>query len=271
MTYQNGDSEDRLIARLRTKLNSRAAMKAECTQFVKDWEPLARKAYWAYSHFLLHSKAGQPRSHSFELEYLDAWCDHYISAVQASAQFMAEMPSTTVAQKLLVTWHFPEYPLFLPAVRLHNILALIAQEAEWMISAAGRENLYLFRPPATSLGIVRAFKEGRPVAAMLDYCYDETSVIVSDFLGYPARTPGGIFVLAQRFGYQIEVLSFRDGKFVIVDSFGAADGTIPDSVQRVNQAIENEILRDPVRWLLWPSVDRRWIGVDYELASSQSS
>lgn len=183
---------------------------------------------------------------------------------------MAELPLTNIERRLLVTWHFPEYPLILPTARLHDILVLIAQEAEWMTSAAGKEDLYLFRPPSTPIRILRAFKEGRPVAAMLDYCYDETAYEVADFLGYPARTPSGIFALAQRFRYEVEVLSFRDGKLVIIDSFTAADGTIRDSVQRVNQAIEGEILRDPVRWLLWPSVDRRWIGVDYELASALS-
>lgn len=256
--------EEILVASLSSKLEDPIAVREECTQFVERYETIAKKANWAYQHFLRQTGSRSTFLNYFQTDFLQAWCDFFKYAAMANLNQKIEIPITDYRQKLILTWHFPEYPLLVPEVCTNNILLVAAQKTNWMVSAAGLENLYLFRSGSTGISLIRAFKEQRPIAAMLDYCYDESSHITANFLSYPARTPIGLFTLAEKFNYQIELLSFRDAECVVIDSFWANQGTILDNVIRVNQVIEKEILTDPARWLLWPSVDRRWIGTDYE-------
>jgi lauroyl/myristoyl acyltransferase len=159
----------------------------------------------------------------------------------------------------------PEWPLILAAVPRVNGLALIAQDAAWIRRAVGSSSVLPFRKAGAVVALARAFRSGRPIAAMLDYCYDETAAVEAPFLGRMSRTPIGLFALARRYGYRIDVLSVADGAACTVEQIESREVAISDNVMlagTVNAAIGRQVLLDPARWLLWPALDRRWTGSD---------
>jgi hypothetical protein len=204
----------------------------------------------------------------FEVEHVAAWEEHgwYARQVAEGAHLKADVPDLT--RRVLVTWHFPEYPLLLPLVGRQEALVLIAQQAAWLDAASRGAELCLFRQPGGAMTVARAFRGHRPIVAMLDYCYDETASVVASFCGYPTRTPAGVFQLAQRFGYELLVVEL-DGEGVpaVADSF-VPNADVAAAAARVNAVLERSIFAAPPRWLLWASVDRRWLGVDYQEQAS---
>jgi hypothetical protein len=200
----------------------------------------------------------------FELQHLLAWEEHarYAQQVTDGARLKADVPDLT--RRVLVTWHFPEYPLLLPLVGRQEALVLIAKQAAWLDAASQGAELCLFRQPGGAMTVARAFRSHRPVVAMLDYCYDETASVVASFCGYPARTPAGVFHLAHRFGYELVMVELNAyGEPAIADSF-VPDADVAAAAARVNAVLERSIFTAPPRWLLWASVDRRWLGVNYD-------
>ena len=232
-----------------------------------DDPALARKAGWAYRRAAARLGLAASREGVFELRHLDAWQEHawYAGEVARGLRLAAEAPD--LRRHVLVTWHFPEYPLLLPFVAPQRPLVLIAEPSGWLTSGAGDAELCLFREPGGAMRVARAFRAGRPIVAMLDYCYDETASVVASFCGYPARTPAGVFQLAHRFGYALTIADIgASGEPRAVDEF-APDADPATAAARVNAALEELIFDAPPRWLLWASVDRRWIGVDYDAAA----
>jgi lauroyl/myristoyl acyltransferase len=225
---------------------------------------LARKAAWAYGRAAARLGLRSTSAGVFELEHLRAWEDHRRSAdaTVRGARLAGDVPD--LARQVVVTWHFPEYPLLLPLLGRQRALVLIAERAAWLEESAHEAELCLFREPGGALAVARAFRDGRPVVAMLDYCYDDTSAVLAPFCGYPARTPAGVFRLAHRFGYALTVVEIDEsGRPRAADSFAPG----PDAAAaaaRTNAVLEQLIFSAPPRWLLWASIDRRWVGVDYD-------
>jgi len=93
---------------------------------------------------------------------------------------------------------------------------------------------------------------------MFDYCYPDSHAVSSQLLGRASRTPAGLLHLARRFGYEIQVVSARDGLPLILETFDPAELSVEEAARRINAAIESEILRDPARWLLWAIAEDRW-------------
>lgn len=223
-----------------------------------------RKAAWAYRRAAERLGVATSPPGVFELRHLDAWDEHrvYAERVARGARLVADVPDLT--RQVLVTWHFPEYPLLLPLVARQQALVLIAQPAASMTEASYGAELCLFRQPGGAMAVARAFRAHRPIVAMLDYCYDETASVIADFCGYPARTPAGVFRLAHRFGYELAVVELNaEGEPTVIDSF-APDDDVTAAATRVNGVLERSIFAAPPRWLLWASVDRRWLGVEYD-------
>jgi hypothetical protein len=226
---------------------------------------LARKAGWAYRRAA--SRCGRPALSRgvFELWHLDAWREHGWYAGQAAAGVRIAASVPDLRRTLLVTWHLPEYPLLLPLLAEQRALVLVAEVSPWLgaAAAASGADLCPFRRPGAGFEILRAFRDGRPVAAMLDYCYDETASVVADFCGYPARTPIGVFRVGYRFGYTTLFVQIDEtGRVAVLDRFPCARDPVT-AARRVNRVLERVIFDAPPRWLLWASVDRRWIGTDY--------
>jgi lauroyl/myristoyl acyltransferase len=199
----------------------------------------------------------------FMLEHLNAWAEHRRYAEQAvrGDRLAFELPD--IAGHVVVTWHFPEYPLLLPLVGCQGALVLIAERAAWLDATQHGAELCLFREPGGALTVARAFRDGRPIVAMLDYCYDDTSSVLAPFCGYPAKTPAGVFRLAHRFGYEMTIVAMDESGYPSAAGSFTPGPDAEKAAERTNATLERLILAAPPRWLLWPSVDRRWIGVDY--------
>jgi hypothetical protein len=232
-----------------------------------DRAVIARKAGWAYRRSAERLGIQSAPRGVFELQHLAAWDEHRWYAEQVARGAHLEFDAPCLADRLLITWHFPEYPLLLPIVAEQGALVLIANDEAWLRAGSRGAELCLFRNPGAVMAVARAFRLHRPVVAMLDYCYDETASVIANFCGYPARTPSGVFQLARRFGYAADVIELSaDGTPVVIDSF-TPGADVAAAAARVNVALERSIMSAPPRWLLWASVDRRWLGVDYEAGS----
>ncbi|MDO9048871.1 MAG: hypothetical protein Q7U66_14220 [Methylobacter sp.] len=219
------------------------------------------KAYWAYVKAA--ERLNMPYRATFELEYLESWADYYLHAATAVASDASTLDGAK-ERTILLTWHHPEAPLLMAKIQSLGALTLIAQEARWMLELMGAGNTLLFRNPSSGISLLKAFRKGQTIACMMDYCYDETVNVKIPFLGYQAATPAGLLMLASRFGYQIDFISYKNNSACIIASTHARNRTAEDLAVWINALLEHEIIAEPTRWLLWPSVDRRWRGVQYE-------
>jgi hypothetical protein len=220
-----------------------------------------RKAYWAYVKAA--ERLNMPHRATFELEYLESWVDYYLHAATVVASD-STITNSAKERTIFLTWHHPEAPLLMAKIKSLGALTLIAQEAHWMLELMGSGNTLLFRNPSSSISLLKAFRKGRSIACMIDYCYDETVNVKAPFLGYQASTPSGLLILASRFGYQIDFVSYKNKGIFKVASTHASNRTSQDLAAWINTHLEHEIIAEPARWLLWPSVDRRWRDVQYD-------
>lgn len=255
-------TEDDVILDLADKLSKNSPISHECLNYASQYDFLARKSYWAYEHFCTRMGHEILSPAWFQQRYLEAWSDFFLSAAQASRGQRLILPKVETQKKIFIVWHFPEYPLLLPAVRDINALVLIAQQAQWMKLAAGENHLFNFLTAKNNLQLIRAFRLNQPIVAMMDYCYENTSCSEIEFLSYKAKTPNGLIKLAKRYQYTIEIISLTDGLVQVLDSIPTPLYSMHDILSLINNLIEKAILSNPPRWLLWPSVDNRWIGVN---------
>ena len=190
-----------------------------------------------------------------------AWRDSILHLVNQGSSLEIQIPAD-LAGMLLVGWHFPEHLGLIPFILRRDILCLVASEESWMEEMRRQNCIYCFRGGPVSSLLPRAFHAGRPVFAMFDHCYESSRHIITEFLSYPARTPTGILELAARHRYRVGLVSARGRIIKVIQSFPATPD-IRATVLTLNRTLEKEILRRPARWLLWPAVPQRWIGVDY--------
>lgn len=245
---------------------SRAQRKALLERALPDDLPEARKAAWAYRHVLRRRHEAERGMTSFQAAYAAAVRDHALFALDPAALPVAvELPGK-LDHVLIVGWHFPEHVCLLDAALHFGVLVLSAGPAPWLAKLAAAGLVLNFRDRRCPVRLARWMAAGRPVYAMADHCYPETVSTIVPFLSYPARTPVGVFRLAERYGYAVEVLAPRDGgRRATLRRIGRTPDTGADDLCRdATAAIEAEILRSPDRWLMWPAVDKRWIGATYD-------
>lgn len=254
-----GPEEDNLIAELRLLRAagaSREKQEALCDRFLPSYLPIAQRAFALYDYCRTRGDVGGDlTSDAFLAEHLRAWRDFFLNAA-AIADRPARPPLFDPARKLLVGWHAPDHPLWIRDLPEGNVLVLTARDAGWLqVEGIGHE-FYCFRRARLGTRLLRAFHTGRPVFAMLDYCYQETLQTRVEFLGHPAATPTGVLQLALRFGYEIVFLRQTDSPVELIPRPDRDD--VGELALQINQRIETEIRAQPTRWLLWVSVDSRW-------------
>jgi hypothetical protein len=251
------EQEDAAVQELRSLLRGGASegeVLARSIVLAQGYDGVARKAQWVFRECLGDSPSPVEVYH----RHIEAWREFLLAAARGRGPGDLVPEGRRPERAIYFGWHFPEYPLWLENMSRWGLLLLVARVPAWMAETTGRDALCNFRDPALNLAIPRALKAGRPIFAMFDYCYADSHSVVTDFLGRPSRTPGGLLHLARRFGYKAHVVSARDGLPVFLDTFDPAAFTVEECARRINAAIEAEILRDPARWLLWPIAEERW-------------
>jgi hypothetical protein len=230
--------------------------------FLENYEPMIRKAAWAYRHYC--SRSGCIPDPDFLQDHRVAWKDFLLSAAhKRNTGSFNNYGSDFFRSKLLLCWHFPEYPQYVQAVAKSRIITVLPKPVPWMQELDELGLAFYFHKQNNAQQLLRSMKEGHPILIMMDYAYESTRNAVSPFLSYPAKTPIGLIDLAARFGYGAIIFSRKQECFFdLGEELGRG---CRDAVLRaVNGAIEQEILQSPARWLLWAGVDRRWIGCTYE-------
>lgn len=230
--------------------------------FIDGYEPIIRKAAWAYRHFCRRS--GHVPDADFLEGHRAAWKDFLLAAAcERNAGKFDDYSPEFFKSKLLLCWHFPEYPQYVNAVAQAGIITVLPKPVPWMRQLDDLGLTFYFQEQDNALRLIRWMKHSRPILIMMDYAYQSTRNEISSFLSYPAKIPVGLIDLAARFGYVAIVFSRKHGCFF--DLGEALDPSCRDFVlSAVNGAIEQEILHSPARWLLWAGVDRRWVGCTYE-------
>lgn len=258
MSSEEVFDEDVLVAQLADHLDDVDAMAAILAPTVVRFVPLARKGAWAAEQVAGNGVIAPPAA-SFRAAWLGSWARFYVNAARAARGDGVQLPTDVTERTLILTWHDPGYPLLLRDCGCTGALALLAQECSWMARALGPANLYVFREGGPPRELVRAMVSGRAVVAMFDYCYDETASVVAPFLGRPCRTPIGLMRLASRFGYSIQVVSWNKHRPEVALSLPVADIAPADLAAAINACLTQAIAANPEAWLLWPSLDRRWV------------
>jgi hypothetical protein len=251
------EQEDAAVLELRSLLRSGASgdeIQARSIVLAQGYDPVARKA----QHVFRACMGDAVSPVEVYARHIEAWREFLLAAARGRGPGAIVPEGSSPERALYFGWHFPEYPLWLENMSRWGVLLLVARVSAWMEETTGRDALCNFRDPSLNLALPRALKAGRPVFAMFDYCYPDSHSVMTEFLGRPSRTPGGLLHLARRFGYKAHVVSERDGLPVLLDTFEPAGLSVEESAQRINTAIETEILRDPARWLLWPLAGDRW-------------
>jgi hypothetical protein len=248
--------ETRLIAAVAEAGEDAERVAALCREAVPAFAPLARKAAWA----LARAREGMPElgdpPSGFASDFVRSWLRFFVHAAEASRGRRLALPIGIRRRHLYVAWHFPEYPLLMPNLVGTGAAVLVAQRARWMeVATPGVARIDFLSSPHA---VKPRFARGDPIVAMLDYCYDATSAVVAPFLGHPARTPAGLLAYTARFGYDLTVVSVRPDRSAAATQLDIGDAGPRELAERVNRAIAQEIRLAPARWLLWPSVDRRW-------------
>lgn len=118
------------------------------------------------------------------------------------------------------------------------------------------------------LRLLGRLRRGGAVAAMMDYFYEDTSLVVTDFMGAPAATPAGLAMMAVRIQCPVvPVFILRDGDGYLVkfeeplvpsDSALSREEATFMLVSSMNAAIERTARHYPEQWTFWPSLPRRW-------------
>lgn len=213
---------------------------------------LLRKSYWCYLQVRQNFDLGPLLSiDEFGDQQVDAFSVYY----QLGAQFSL-LPSSEYTERILhVGWHFPEYPMLVSRLHGKGCHFLLAEATRWL-GLIPIENRIMFRSGLGDLRkLYRTFRDGIPIACMLDYCYDGTQYIESSFLGSQCRTPIGALHLAKEHGYTVKLWKNPHEVDVSVD---LQSTDVVMAAAAINQAIGSQIALDPARWLLWASLDRRW-------------
>ncbi len=254
--------EDDLVATLKNMPSEPYVINRLSRWLMVSMNDEIRKAYWAYGKAA--ERLNLPQRFTFELEYLTSWSEYYLHAATSVASDTTTVLDSVKEHTILATWHHPEAPLLMSEIKRIGALTLIAQEARWMVDLMGASNTLLFRDnPSSAIHLLRAFRKGRSIACMIDYCYDETVNVEAPFLGYQSATPIGLLMLASNFGYKIDLVSYKYNNACIIASEYASNWKAEDLAIWINSHLESEIISEPARWLLWPSVDRRWRNVRY--------
>lgn len=238
------------------------------SQICEIYKPAAKKAQWAYYEWVRRTGQTEWNLEDFFARHLGVWCSFI-----RNATLKVQIPSLDVPinleKTLLVSWHSPSYPLIVDWLIRRRVLILMARRVQWLQRVDDAGCAFYFRE-SSQLSLTRAFKDGRPVFAMVDHCYSETRSCSSSFLSFTVNSPTGIYELAKRFCYSLCFVTWDDSKVNLLPDFNDL-GNIEYLTRRVDNLIQREIIKKPESWLLWGALPDRWQKKDLEQALSRPS
>lgn len=263
------------LARL-TLRSGAAADEVVRSEAANSYWSLSKKAWWSWveTEKVLDAKDHKRSSltrlseREFRIKWISSWISYFVNAARVSegtpCGVAAIWGDTTqlASANVYICWHHPSWPFAASALSQMGAQLMVAEETEWLTSAIPEDKILKFRTPTGIRKTVELFQRGGPVAAMLDYCYADTSAVAHvPFLGKPSRTPIGLLRLANRYGYAISIVEMNDLARTpeIVAHVGPNRMPERELAIVVNEALSRAILADPEEWLLWPSLDRRWV------------
>ncbi|MCG8612417.1 MAG: lysophospholipid acyltransferase family protein [Pseudomonadales bacterium] len=122
--------------------------------------------------------------------------------------------------------------------------------------------------PKIAFKIFSRLKKNRPVAAMVDYFYEDTSLYLAPFMGQEAATPAGIPMIAAKLSIPVVPITVlrKDGNYQVIIDKPLKAKALDDKAQsafdlvcRINAWLEGCIRQHPEQWTFWPSLPRRWL------------
>lgn len=247
--------EESLIAKLRALKDDPSGQRQVLRNTWTEDSPMMRKAAKNFKMVAERIAGDHPGELEFVAGYLDS-C--YRNAIQAAetAPSTLKVSLEGGSRVLYLCWHFRDYPCIRAAVLARNALILVAKDADFMKDLADAGLTFNFRTSKSMFNLLRAMRNGRPIVAMFDYCYEGTRQDVIEFLSYPVKTPTGILRLAHMFGYEARVIGPVGGGVGTVGVFREIKDE-RKSALAINSCIGNNILQNPVEWLMWPALDQR--------------
>lgn len=221
------------------------------------YAPLARKAEWMTMHL---RRRGVPVDVVHADEHIDAWIE-FLNTAASAVGGKRLVTDVTSSSTIYLGLHHSTYPFLAQSILRSGVHVLVARKVKWL-EAIGGNFIDLLR----NAGDIRSIcQRHEPIFAMMDYCYDQTrSVCDAPFLSYPTRTPTGLLKLARRYQYDLAFLRpngrIHDG--ISVTQMQSAN--VETIARWMNSLIEEQVLAEPSRWLLWASLDRRLKALDYD-------
>lgn len=249
------DTEDAYISELSQIVTSPTALEWRAYKLAENYKNLAHRAYFLYQMACQRLGNVPIGQYEFITEHKRAWADFLISAAELHSDSFTLFPLKS--RHIYLTWHFPEYPRVLKVLTQLECIVLVARTGSWMENILGKDKLVDFRRDTRQL-LRKLESSDLPVFAMIDYCYDGTRSIMSEFLGYPTLTPIGIYELAQRYNYSVSFLDWDSGVLKLFPIDTGAIEQVSGCAGTVNRIITKSIVRSAPRWLLWGSIDQRW-------------
>lgn len=200
---------------------------------------------------------------NFLIKFQRSWAEFSVNALSnvmpikpACRLSLAGLPAIEEATLSLV-WHFPEYPLLMQRFMRDHVFSIVGDDATWTMPLVEHGLAGNFRTAAGLLRLKRALRARQSIAAAIDYCYVGTRSLPVSFMGQVCDTPAGIVEYCLAKNYRLQVITFNRGEAFAIGLNLTHCGDVATVLQTVNAIVADEILRDPSRWLMWPSLGTR--------------
>lgn len=214
-------------------------------------------------HAVICDSLGREIDPDFQTKFQRSWAEFSVNAlsnilpIQPAVTLSLESLRPIKEPTLCLLWHFPEYPLLMQRFMRDRIFSIVGDNAAWTIPLVEQGLAGNFRTRSGLLTLRRALRARRSIAAAIDYCYADTRSLAVPFMGEMCDTPAGIVEYCLAHGYQLQVITVRRGEAFAINLDPDRCGDVRASLETANIVVADEIMRDPGRWLMWPSLGSR--------------
>lgn len=206
---------------------------------------------------------GQQMDSNFLAKFQRSWAEFSVNALSnilpirpACPLSLAHLP-TIEAPTLSLLWHFPEYPLLMQRFMRDRVFSIVGDDAAWTTPLVKQGLAGNFRSSGGLLKLKGALRSRQSIAAAVDYCHASTRSLPVPFMGQVCDTPAGIIGYGLAKDYRLQVITARHGEAFAIALDPTHCRDVATVLQIANTIVADEILCDPSRWLMWPSLATR--------------